>query len=118
MKLNRTLTATVYIVHQDKVLLHVHKKFKTLFPVGGKLEADELPEEAAIREAQEEAGLAVTLLTTQKELGMTRVRQLNNPQYTLLENIGHEIENIDFIFFATSQTDQVRPQVGESQTMY
>ena len=49
---------------------------------------------------------------------MTRVRQLNNPQYTLLENIGHEIENIDFIFFATSQTDQVRPQVGESQTMY
>ena len=49
---------------------------------------------------------------------MTRVRQLNNPQYTLLENIGKVVENIDFIYFATADSDQVSPQKGESKDLY
>ena len=53
---------------------------------------------AAIRETREEVGLKVNLIYTEKQLGMIRVRQLHNPQYTLLENIGHEVENIDFIY--------------------
>ncbi len=94
MNLNRTLTSTVYIVYNDKVLLHMHKKHKSLFPVGGHMNPDELPHEAATREAYEESGLKVNLFNEQQDLGMTRVRQLNNPQYTLLENIGKEVENI------------------------
>lgn len=118
MKLNRTLTATVYIIKDNKVLLHMHKKHKSLFPVGGHMLPDELPHETAIREAYEESGLKVKLINDQKQLGMTRVRQLNNPRYTLLENIGHEIENIDFIYFATTESDQVSPQKGESKDLY
>ena len=118
MKLNRTLTATVYIIHDNKVLLHMHKKHKSLFPVGGHMEPDELPHETALRESWEEAGLEVNLINTENQLGMTRVRQLHNPHYTLLENIGHEVENIDFIFFAISDTNQVNPQDGESKDMY
>ncbi len=53
MKLDRTLTATVYIVNKDRVLLHMHKKFNSLFPVGGHMESHELPHETAIREALE-----------------------------------------------------------------
>ena len=49
---------------------------------------------------------------------MTRVRQLNNPQYTLLENIGKEVENIDFIYFAATDSDLVSPQKDESKDLY
>ena len=61
MNFNRTLTSTVYIVNNNRVLLHLHKKYKTLFPVGGHIEANELPHEAALREAYEESGLYVKL---------------------------------------------------------
>lgn len=118
MRLDRTLTATVYIVKDNRVLLHMHKKHKSLFPVGGHMLPDELPHETAIREAYEESGLKVNLFNEQQDLGMTRVRQLNNPQYTLLENIGKEVENIDFIYFATTESDQVSPQKGESKDLY
>ncbi len=118
MKLNRTLTATVYVVYKNKVLLHLHKKHQSLFPVGGHMLPDELPHETAIREAYEESGLMVTVLNTQQDLEMSRVRQLNNPQYTLLENIGKEVENIDFIYFATTESNQVNPQKGESKDLY
>lgn len=118
MNFTRTLTATVYIIYKDKVLLHMHKKHQSLFPVGGHMLPDELPHETAIREAYEESGLKVNLFNEQQDLGMTRVRQLNNPQYTLLENIGKEVENIDFIYFATTESDQVSPQKGESKDLY
>lgn len=118
MNFNRTLTATTYIIYNHKVLLHMHKKHKSLFPVGGHMLPDELPHETAIREAYEESGLKVKLINDQKQLGMTRVRQLNNPRYTLLENIGHEIENIDFIYFALADSDKVNPQKGESKDLY
>lgn len=118
MVLERSLTATVYIVYENKVLLHMHKKHQSLFPVGGHMSPDELPHEAAIREAYEESGLRVELFNNEKQLGMTRVRQLNNPQYTLLENIGKEVENIDFIYFATAESDKVSPQKGESKDLY
>lgn len=117
-KLNRTLTSTVYVINQNRVLLHLHKKHNSLFPVGGHMNPDELPHETAIREAYEESGLKVNLFNEQQDLGMTRVRQLINPQYTLLENIGKEVENIDFIYFATAESDQVSPQKGESKDLY
>lgn len=118
MELNRTVTSTVYIIYNNKVLLHMHKKHNSLFPVGGHMNSNELPHETAIREAYEESGLRVGLFNNEKQLGMTRVRQLNNPQYTLLENIGKEVENIDFIYFATADSDQVSPQKGESKDLY
>ena len=118
MRFNRTVTATVYIVNENRVLLHMHKKHQSLFPVGGHMLPDELPHETAIREAYEESGLKVNLFNEQQDLGMTRVRQLINPQYTLLENIGKEVENIDFIYFATTESDQVSPQKGEIMDLY
>ena len=54
MNYNRSITATVYVVNGDAVLLHKHKKYKTWFALGGHVEADELPHEAALREVQPE----------------------------------------------------------------
>ena len=53
MGLDRTITSSVYVVYKNKVLLHKHKKYNTLFPLGGKMNADEVPHETAIREVYE-----------------------------------------------------------------
>ena len=62
---NKSITATVYIVNDNRILLHKHKKYNTWFPVGGHLRSNELPHEAAIREVKEETGLDITLLETE-----------------------------------------------------
>lgn len=56
MHIDKHLTVSVYVVHQDKVLLHRHKKYNMILPLGGHIENNELPEEACIREAKEESG--------------------------------------------------------------
>lgn len=118
MQLNRSLTATVYIINGDKALLHKHKKYNTLFPVGGHIEADELPHEAAIREAYEESGLKVKLYNNEEQLELGQVQQFARPMNLLLENKGHAKENIDFIYFATTATYSVCPSKGESSEFY
>lgn len=118
MNLNKTITASVYVIFENKVLLHKHKKYNTLFPLGGKIKSDEVPHEAAIREVAEESGLKIELYNRELKLDLGRVVQLNNPMYTLLENVGHAVENIDFIYFAKSLNNEVNPQNGESKEVY
>ncbi|MBN1062681.1 MULTISPECIES: NUDIX domain-containing protein [Clostridium] len=118
MNLNRTLTASVYVIYQNKVLLHIHKKYNTLFPLGGKMNPDEVPHETAIREVYEESGLKIELYDKDKKLNLGRVLQLHSPMNTLLENVGHEIENIDFIYFAKALNNKLNPQNGESKELY
>lgn len=118
MRNKKSMTSTVYVIKDERVLLHRHKKYNSLFPVGGHIEEGELPQEAAIREVWEEAGLRVELWSDEKDLSLTRVKQLANPVYTLLENIDNEIENIDFIYFAETDVEVCNPIEGESKEFY
>ncbi|MGL5867982.1 NUDIX domain-containing protein [Clostridium chrysemydis] len=118
MNLNRTLTSSVYVIYEYKVLLHMHKKHKTLFPLGGHMSPNEVPHETAIREVLEESGLQVELYNNDKDLNLGRVIQLHKPMHVLLENVGHEVENIDFIYFAMSNSNKLNPGNGESKEFY
>lgn len=118
MKYSRTITSSVYVVYNNKVLLHRHKKYNTLFPLGGKMNEEEVPHETAIREVYEESGLEIKLYNRDSKLALGRVVQLHSPMHTLLENVGHEVENIDFIYFARAFSNEVRPQTGESKELY
>jgi 8-oxo-dGTP pyrophosphatase MutT (NUDIX family) len=115
----RHYTATVLVVHQDRVLLHQHKKFNSLLPVGGHVDPNELPEEAALREVQEETGLTVQLYNPDSTV-FPDVRLLVRPVHLLLFNIrepGNPHQHIDYIFYATAETDQVAPSAGESERL-
>ena len=119
MEVTRHFTATVFIVHAGCVLLHYHKRQKKILPVGGHIDRDELPEETAVREAREEAGLDITLYQPDptEDFQMQEVRGLIKPAHMLLETINPYHEHIDAIFYATTDTDELKPQDGESEDL-
>jgi ADP-ribose pyrophosphatase YjhB (NUDIX family) len=56
------LTSTGFLVHENKILLVLHKKLGIWLAPGGHIEENELPHEAAEREFFEETGLKVHTL--------------------------------------------------------
>ncbi|MBK7893824.1 MAG: NUDIX domain-containing protein [Anaerolineaceae bacterium] len=117
--MTRHFTATTFVVYQNKVLLHQHKRFGTWLPAGGHIERDELPEIAAIREVKEETGLDVTLYNPDTQLFMPDDEscQLHRPMYLLLENINPYHQHIDFIYYATAVSNQLNPANGETNRL-
>lgn len=55
--MRRAFTSSVYLRNAGTVLLILHKRFNLWVPVGGELEPNETPLEAAKREAFEETGI-------------------------------------------------------------
>ncbi|MDA3839985.1 MAG: NUDIX domain-containing protein [Patescibacteria group bacterium] len=114
MEVTRHFTATTIVVHNNKALLHMHKKLGFWLPVGGHIDRDELPHMAALREAKEESGLDVELLNGEEPLEMGDVLDLPKPRHILLENINKFHQHIDFIYYANSKTSELLPEDGES----
>ncbi len=115
---NKSITATVYIVNDNRILLHKHKKYNTWFPVGGHLRSDELPHEAAIREVKEETGLDITLLETEHvaNFDIGRVERIPEPFCLYHEDDINE-QFLDFIYIGISSQNQVEPNITESQEL-
>ncbi|MGO0577262.1 NUDIX hydrolase [Ornithinimicrobium panacihumi] len=98
-------TVAVFVVQQGHVLLHLHARTGLWLPPGGHIEPGELPDEAALREVMEEAGIAVRLV------GRTGIdhhaddapRQLARPEGIQLEDISPEHQHIDLIYFAVPE---------------
>ena len=117
MKYNKSITATVYVINDGKVLLHQHKKYKTWFPLGGHIEEDEFPHEAAIREVREESGFEVALLETElaPEIELARVKRIPAPFCLLHEGIGGVENFFDFIYIAETTETVPHPEGNESK---
>ena len=114
---NKSITATVYVINGGKVLLHQHKKYKTWFPLGGHIEEDEFPHEAAIREVKEESGFVVTLIETElaPEIELARVKRIPAPFCLLHEGIGGVENFFDFIYIAETTETDPHPEGNESK---
>ncbi len=100
--MTRDFTVATFIVWQDKILLHQHPKIPKLLPPGGHIEPDELPDEAARREALEETGVQIELIgeLAPKSLEAGSPLPLVRPRGIQLEFIKPEHEHIDLIYFA------------------
>ncbi len=117
MALDRHFGATTYIVQDGKVLLHKHKKFGFWLPPGGHMEPNETPEEAALREVREEAGLDAELVDHDScgFQGDERTKLLKRPAHVLLEVLEPEHEHVDLIFYGKiTGSPEIKPQDGES----
>lgn len=110
-------TSEVFIVYKDKVLLRIHDKLQTWLSVGGHIELDEDPNEAAIREVKEEVGLDVVLddsLLPKKENDHTK--DLIPPYYLNRNRITPTHEHITFVYFAKANTDKLQETAGQEKS--
>lgn len=101
----RLFCATIYIFNREgtKTLLLDHRKLKKWVPAGGKIDPNEIPDTAAIRECLEETGLDVELLGEVSDVPGGLVRpygmQLNHV-------IPHERDHIDLVYLGVPRDDR------------
>ena len=108
-------TVEVFIVYRNRVLLRKHDKYKIWLSIGGHIELDEDPNQAAIREVKEEVGLDVKLagdfLPFEKDT--EKYRELIPPKFLNRHYISDKHEHITMVYFATSKTDAITPSQEE-----
>lgn len=101
--MERHFTATGYVAHRGRVLLHWHPKVKAMLPPGGHIEADEDPVTAVLREIREETGLAAEVMARDMPVDVAYPRQLPPPETIMVEDIDDPVagphEHIDLIYF-------------------
>ncbi len=102
-------TAEVFIVYQNKVLLRIHDKYKKWLSVGGHIELDEEPNQAAIREVREEVGLEVVLYHNPSHALVEHqgYKELIPPEFMNIHRINDIHQHISLVYFATTDTDQL-----------
>lgn len=102
-------TAEVFIVHKNKVLLRMHDKYHFWCSVGGHMEPEEDPNQAALREVREEVGLTIELWGGQRKFRVEEgtLRNLVPPTAINRHETGDGHEHVTFVYFATVETDAV-----------
>lgn len=113
-------TAEVFIVHKNKVLLRRHEKYDIWLSVGGHIELDEDPVEAALREVKEEVGLNIEIIGGQKGEGdgskeNRGYKDLIPPKYLGRHPASETHEHIAFVYFGTSDTDKIVDPIDDSE---
>jgi 8-oxo-dGTP pyrophosphatase MutT (NUDIX family) len=107
-------TASVYVVFENKVLLHKHKKLGLWLPPGGHIELDEDPNQAALRELKEEAGLDIELVgnpnagipKSDMQADLIPPKFLNRHFFS--KETGHE--HVDHVYFGRAKTGAAVPE--------
>lgn len=109
-------TATGFVFNPEReVLLILHKKLEVWLPPGGHVEADELPDQAVLREIREETGVEATILPNRLGIDPEGCVELETPFLILLENIlGDWSHNhIDLIYLCRAPKTRLHPDVRE-----
>jgi 8-oxo-dGTP pyrophosphatase MutT (NUDIX family) len=93
-------TVAIFVVQDGKVLLIHHRNLNKWLPLGGHIELDEDPEQAALRETKEESGLDVELLGERPPTTGPGTRALIAPRFLDIHRISDTHEHIGLIYWA------------------
>ena len=93
-------TVAIFVVHDEKILLIHHRQLDKWLPLGGHIELDEDPEQAALREAKEESGLEVELLGERPPTTGPGTRALIAPRFLDIHRINDTHEHIGMMYWA------------------
>jgi 8-oxo-dGTP pyrophosphatase MutT (NUDIX family) len=93
-------TVAIFVVHEGRVLVIHHRKLNKWLPLGGHIELDEDPEQAALREAREESGFEVELVGERPPTTEPGTRALIAPRFLDIHRIHETHEHIGMIYWA------------------
>jgi len=100
-------TVAIFVVQNGRVLLIHHRKLEKWLPLGGHIELDEDPEQAALREVKEESGLDVELLGERPPTTGAGTRALIAPRFLDIHRISDSHEHIGMIYWALPKNGTV-----------
>jgi 8-oxo-dGTP pyrophosphatase MutT (NUDIX family) len=111
---SRDFTVAVFVVHSGRVLLHFHHKLGRWLPPGGHIEANELPDVAALREVLEETGVKAELVCDNViDIAIPgQPRQLCRPAGIQLASIREDHEHVDLVYLAKGIPAEPMDRVG------
>ena len=96
MEIVREFLSTVFVVRDGKVLMAWNKKVSNWIPIGGHIEKNELPCSSVIREAKEESGLEINVISP---FDRSKTANLVQPMHIHLDQIKPDHEHINLIYF-------------------
>ena len=108
-------TVAIFVVTAGKILVIHHRKLGKWLPLGGHIELDEDPEQAALREAREESGLEVELLGERPPTTGPGTRALIAPRFLDIHRINATHEHIGMIYWARTSGGSLRLAAAEHQ---
>ncbi len=98
MEIVREFLSTVFVVQNGRVLMTWNKKANNWVPIGGHVEQNELPCDSVIREAKEESGLDIGLVSP---FDKSKTANLVQPVHIHLDHIREDHKHINLIYFGT-----------------
>jgi 8-oxo-dGTP pyrophosphatase MutT (NUDIX family) len=106
-------TVAIFVVHDGQLLVIHHRTLDKWLPLGGHIELDEDPEQAALREAKEESGLDVELLGERPPTTGPGTRALIAPRFLDIHRITGTHEHIGLLYWARPRGGQLALSVSE-----
>lgn len=92
--------------HSGKILLVRQSDTRTWATIGGMIEVDEAPADAAVRETREEAGIEIELVSI--------VAALGGPQFRLTYPNGHRTAYVSIVYDARVASGEPAPDHNET----
>ncbi|HEX8947222.1 MAG TPA: NUDIX domain-containing protein [Candidatus Paceibacterota bacterium] len=110
-------TVEVFVVNDGAVLLRMHDKYKFWLSVGGHIELDEEPTQAALREVKEEVGLDAKLIGEVAQVSEGEgYRELLPPRFMNIHAINETHQHVSLVYFATADSREITENVESEKS--